>query len=55
MFFVEPSCNDEGLGFGAAIAVENVINNKFSINQTRDNQVNYSSPYLGPEAIPPKQ
>ncbi len=50
--FVEPSCNDEGLGFGAAIAIENVINNKLSINQIRDNQVNYSSPYLGPKAIP---
>ena len=50
--FVEPSCNDEGLGFGAAMALENVINKKLTINQIRDNQVNYSSPFLGPKAIP---
>ena len=44
--------DNEGLGFGAAMALENVIKNKLSINQIRDNQVNYSSPYLGPKAIP---
>ncbi len=52
--FVEPSCNDEGLGFGAAMALENIINRDLSINQITDNQVNYASPYLGPKAIPLK-
>ena len=49
--FVEPSCNDEGLAFGAAMATEDMINKKLSNNDIRVNNSNYSSPYLGPKAI----
>tara|TARA_Y100001968_G_scaffold330620_1_gene382983 strand:- start:580 stop:2499 length:1920 start_codon:yes stop_codon:yes gene_type:complete len=49
--FIEPSCNDEGLGFGAAMALENVINKKLSATYILDNKSHYSSPFHGPLAI----
>ena len=50
--FIEPSCNDEGLGFGAAMAVENMLNNELNMEQIESKNIQYSSPFLGPKALP---
>ena len=52
--FIEPSCNDEGLAFGAALALEKIINNKLSIKKIESKIIQYASPFLGPYPIPLK-
>ena len=49
--YIEPSCNDEGLAFGAAVCIENLINAELSIPDINCNSIEFASPFHGSKPI----